>query len=183
MGLFRVSIRVDAQKVEEEDHLLLVKHLGLGHIHLRVVEKLLEKTERDIKRYYGIRHENEIESSRKTDLEMMKNPSVQNGGVLRGKVLDARVVRLYEDILGRASEHVEDVRRAPGPGVSRPVEDGGKVDRVLLPARGDGAQVLVEAGDHGHVTGPRLSWHLSIRHGERCVAVPLLASKRPRNRL
>ena len=42
------------------------------------------------------------------------------------------------------------------------VEERVKVDRVLLPPFGDGTDILVEPGNHGHVAGTGLSGHPSI---------------------
>lgn len=46
------------------------------------------------------------------------------------------------------------------------IEDTVKVDRVELPARGDGRDILVEAGDEGDMSGPRFGGDTGVRDAE-----------------
>lgn len=96
----------------------------------------------------------------------MKNPSVEDRGILGREILNRRIVCAREHMTRRSFEHVQNVRTAPRPRVRRLIEHTVELDRILAPAARDRANVLVEAGNHGHMTGPRLGRHLGGREGE-----------------
>ena len=102
---------------------------------------------------------------------MMQDPRVQDGRVLRSEILNTRIVCATKYVVGRLGEHVEYVRTAKRPcilGAKKTVE----FHRILCPAFGYCADVFIEAGDHGHVTGSRFSGHLRVR--DRIEAIKML---------
>lgn len=96
-------------------------------------------------------------------LYLVKDPQVQVYGVLR-KVLCFRAVAVGIDPARDSAlfEHWQDVGAAPAPGVAAAVEDAVEIDRVELPAGGDGGHVLIQAGYESNVAGPRLGGNAGV---------------------
>jgi len=82
------------------------------------------------------------------------------------KILTLLMIHKGSNPLPRSalSKHRKNIRTTKGPGIAGGIKERIKLDGILLPALGDGADILVEAGDDRHVARTRLSRHPRVRH-------------------